>query len=357
MIELAPRADKALATIEEFAERAAQRSQHIQDGADFVDKTRQAIEASLKNLGELTKVGESLVEEGERTTASTAKAAAAIAETFEDAKGDLASIKKYVSESELRDEKHAKLFARAEALELSLQTREERLAMIEAQAAQTLEHIRDLLPAATTAGLASSFESRRQSLHRSLVLWQSGAILSIVLLLGLALYDYEKIIDPTLSLDHLGLVLLRRLPLIGPLLWLILYCSRQAATGKRVEEEYAFKASISRSFEGYKTQLLEMEDELPENAPVKQLCRDTLVILSTPPGRIYEKHRSDVTPLSELTDAAPRLVKLFAALKEASDVVKGMPSAPRPPVDGVENRLMLGFEVRKVGWASAHTVV
>lgn len=66
----------------------------------------------------------------------------------------------------------------------------------------------------------------------------------------------------------------------------------------RLEEDYAFKESISRSFEGYKKQMQEVD---PGSA-LPRLCENTISILSETPLRVYERKTSDETPANSLLD-------------------------------------------------------
>jgi hypothetical protein len=62
-----------------------------------------------------------------------------------------------------------------------------------------------------------------------------------------------------------------------------------------MEEEYAFKATISTSFEGYRRQMAEV-GELSERSPLALLCTGTIRTIGAPPGQVYEKQRMDPTP-------------------------------------------------------------
>jgi hypothetical protein len=54
-------------------------------------------------------------------------------------------------------------------------------------------------------------------------------------------------------------------------------------------------------------------------SPVMKLCADTLATVSSPPGRIYDKHALTISPSDELTDV----------LKSMSEAIKKMTgSAP-----------------------------
>jgi hypothetical protein len=63
-----------------------------------------------------------------------------------------------------------------------------------------------------------------------------------------------------------------------------------------MEEEYAFKAAISTSFEGYRRQMAEVASGLDPDSPLARLCTDTLRTIATPPALVYDKQRLDPSP-------------------------------------------------------------
>jgi len=102
---------------------------------------------------------------------------------------------------------------------------------------------------------------------------------------------------------------LHRLPFLIPLVWLAIHSARQSSFATRMEEEYAFKATISTSFEGYRRQMAELSRDLAPNSPLARLCADTLTTISTPPGLVYDKHRMDPTPGTAASDMVKPLVE------------------------------------------------
>jgi hypothetical protein len=190
-------------------------------------------------------------------------------------------------------------------------------ASLEKECANQLKAITELLPGATTAGLAHSFDARRQTFLRPHNVWQwlfVGSLVAIVLVaLTGFLQEYKMTSAPTY--DELFRLWLCRLPIVAALVWLALHASREAALAKRLEEDYGYKAAIAEAFLGFHKQMTEIGESATTNKPLAQLCEDTLTTIATPPGRIYDKHALTVKPTDELKEAAKAAAPVIEALK------------------------------------------
>lgn len=203
------------------------------------------------------------------------------------------------------------LAAQAEAVDTRISGYEARLAEFDQRAAAQLETITRLLPGATSAGLASAFDMRRQSFLKPGTRWQwlfVGSIASLVLLAVSGFWGLSKG-DEVPSYDEILSMWLVRLPIAAALIWLALHASRESALAKRLEEDYGFKAAMAASFQGFQEQMADIGETAGADSPLRKLCEDTLATIASPPGRIYEKHSLTATPASEMAktmrDAVP----------------------------------------------------
>ena len=139
---------------------------------------------------------------------------------------------------------------KAATVEKRIADYEARLADLEAQSIAQLKTITDLLPGATSAGLAHAFDDRRKTFFDPARRWQWVFVGSLVLLIGLALSGMWHVYDTNsvISYDELARLWLARLPVAGALVWLALHSSRESALAKRLEEDYGYKAAIASSF-------------------------------------------------------------------------------------------------------------
>ena len=78
-----------------------------------------------------------------------------------------------------------------------------------------------------------------------------------------------------------------------------------------MQEVYAFKETASRAFEGYKKQMLEIDEADPDetNALVTELSMRAMHILSKEPLKVFDRKATDETPFSALAERLPLLRK------------------------------------------------
>jgi hypothetical protein len=292
--------------VEQYAQVAATRSEHIEEGRLYVDKKRAEIDVILNTAQQSASSAESqhqasrtsaenlttLYVASQRVKADTDSNAKAVAYVLKDCKGHAATTKA--------------LADKAETTEKWIAEYEIRLAALEATANERLKKIDGLLPGAASTGLASAFNQRRAHFKWPQRVWQGVFVASLLALLVIAGLEFNLFSsgNGTLTWDRLGLSLLHRLPFVLPLVWLAIHSANKAALAQRVEEDYAFKETVSRLFEGYRREMAELEGKAAPNSALTRLCAGVLGVITNPPGRIYEKHPLDNTPLSALADSA-----------------------------------------------------
>jgi len=207
------------------------------------------------------------------------------------------------------------LAEKSDTIEKRIATYEDRIAELDKQCADQLKTITDLLPGATTAGLAHSFDERRKTFLKPQSRWQLlfiGSIVALILLTMSGLWHvYQGNTIP--SYDELIRLWLVRLPIAGALVWLALHASQESALAKRLEEDYGYKSAMAEAFLGFHKQMSEVGAAATSNPPLAKLCEDTLTTIASPPGRIYDKHKLIVVPTDGLKDVA----------KNAADAIGG----------------------------------
>lgn len=173
--------------------------------------------------------------------------------------------------------------------------------------------IEGLVPNATSAGLASAFRNQQQRFKKPQLYWLTAFIGTIILLMFIGArgyFDFSYTTNQINSWNAILQYLAIRLPLVAPLVWLAIYAGRHYTLALRVEEEYAFKEAVSTSFEGYKREMAGIsENGENTNPPLVTLCENVLRTLAQRPGRIYEGHQEDITPLSPLTKIIDKSVE------------------------------------------------
>lgn len=202
--------------------------------------------------------------------------------------------------------KITQLASQVETISSKTKTEENVLEILTKRARELKDAIEGLLPGATSAGLASAFRERKESFNIPKNIWGGTFVLSMIAFLLVAFFDPLTLEKVTLNFDNVLPYTLSRLPFVIPIIWLAIYAGRRHSQALRLEEDYAHKEALSKSFEGYKTQLLEIEkdQDLPKSTLL--LIERTLEALSLHPGRIYQGKHEDITPFHSLSSIFKR---------------------------------------------------
>ena len=108
--------------------------------------------------------------------------------------------------------------------------------------------IEGLLPGATSAGLASSYQDAQQE-KKAFPLW-IGFIVSLLVLMGGYFYSFVYNSPPT----DLSTIAIRAT--IGfPLIWIAWFCQRSISQMTRIREEYRHKEKVMRIYDGFSKQI------------------------------------------------------------------------------------------------------
>ena len=195
-----------------------------------------------------------------------------------------------------------------EDLRSTLAERQTSLEEREKQVEDLHQLVEGLLPGATSAGLASAFRERKESFQKPVENWSRLFLGALVGLFVIAIFnpfaqDFE-VLSGTNWLDYLG----GRIPIALPLIWLAIYSGRRHSQALRLEEEYAHKESLSKSFEGYKDQLLNIGTHGEGIGPTIDLINKALEALAVHPGRIYSGKHEDITPAGVVAEAVRQVV-------------------------------------------------
>jgi hypothetical protein len=290
----------------------AAKSEHIEGAQQHADKVRSSMDRALTAANQQAVEAEGIRARAQATT-DAIEALQAEARTSKEAADSAAE---EIVEARDAGNKAAEalkgLAEKARNVDAKLGEYETRLATLNTQCEQQLKNITDLLPGATSAGLAHAFDARRKTFLEPSRRWQwifVGSVLALVALAGTGLFLSQQA-----TYDDLLRLWLARLPVAGALIWLAIHSSRESALAKRLEEDYGYKATIAASFLGFNNQMSEIAESAGPDTPLARLCNDTLTTIGNPPGRIYDKHGLIVTPTDELKDA---VTKAAAAAKEA----------------------------------------
>ena len=154
----------------------------------------------------------------------------------------------------------------------------------------------------TSKGLAGAFDLRAIGLTRSMQLW----VLALVIALGLAAYlGGQRVsllsqnlasVDPKWGVIWLNFAL--SLLSVGAPLWFAWVATKQIGQRFRLSEDYAYKASIAKAYEGYRREAAKLDPEFSA-----RLFGSSLTRLEEAPLRLMEA-TSHGSPLHELLNSA-----------------------------------------------------
>lgn len=291
----------------------AEKSSHIEGGRQHVDQVRKDIDAVLTearlsaNGAEGQHQSCQKVLENINTLYTSAQTIKANTESI------MESVAKTQAQAELNASKTEGLAAIADTTKARIEEYEKRLNEFNTATEKQRQLIDDLLSGATNAGLASAYDKRGKSFKRPELVWQ-GVFMSSLIVITVIGYKFLEMSTgeaaKSATWGDLLRMLLHRLPFIAPLVWAAIHAVREGSMAKQMEEEYAFKSTTSMSFEGYRRQMAEAGKDATDNKALAQFLSDTIRIIASPPGKVYDKQRMDPTRGTAFAEVAAPIVKV-----------------------------------------------
>lgn len=192
-----------------------------------------------------------------------------------------------------------------------------------------LENCETAYSAATSKGLAAAFTERSNELSKSMWVWVVG----LVAALGAGGYFgsaqlhalSELLKAPNASASVVTLNLLLSVFSVGAPVWFAWLATKQIGQRFRLAEDYAFKASISRAYEGFRREASRFDKDMEAKLLTSALSR-----LDELPLRLVEP-TSHGSPWHEL--ASSEVVKQAVnAVPGFAEQVKGLAAAALPAI-------------------------
>lgn len=315
--EISSIASEAAATktkIVDAQEVIAKKSEHIEDARLHADKIRSQLDRLQTTVTQQATEADAQKTRAQSAADSATELLASIKTAKEATEKDVNAALEARKAAQEAAAVSKGLAARAETVDQQLKDYEKKLVDLQSLCADQLRTIEGLLPGATSAGLASAFDMRRQTFLSPQRLWQWAFVgsLGLLVVIGATGLWHISQMDTVPTYDELARLWLGRLPIVIALVWLALYSSRESALAKRLEEDYGYKSAIAACFEGFRKQMSELGKEADAQSPVGKLCADTLRTIAAPPGRIYDKHKLTISPTSELAETAKSVKEIVA---------------------------------------------
>jgi len=171
------------------------------------------------------------------------------------------------------------------------------------------EQIESLLPGATSAGLAKSYQLMKDSFEKPIKNWNQVFVGSIAVMfvatflsfleIGIVKdnvitwFAFAKMGDITSTMNSL----LFKLPLYAPLIWLAIFASKRRSENQRLQQEYAHKEAVAQSYISYKMQIDELDTE--DKELLEKLLNSSIDTVSHNASESLDKKHGDATPVQE----------------------------------------------------------
>lgn len=165
------------------------------------------------------------------------------------------------------------------------------------EAVQLVKRTEDAYSAATTMGLGAAFETRATSLANSMWVWVGGLLIALIAgsVIGwLRISLVEDLIKENASATSIWLnTFLSFLSIAAPV-WFAWIATKQIGQRFRLAEDYAFKASVAKAYEGYRREAASIDPSFAQ-----RLFSSALDRLEEAPLRFVE-HETHGSPWHEV---------------------------------------------------------
>lgn len=177
------------------------------------------------------------------------------------------------------------------------------------------EQIESLLPGATSAGLAAAYKELKDSFNKPIQNATVVFLASIVLMFFVAILSsfkiggdswFELYNSDTWESVLKGLV--HKTPIYVPIIWLAFVASKRRSEYQRLQQEYAHKEALAKSYDSYKKQLESLDDQ--DKSMQKELIRKAVDAIAYNASQTLDGHHGDRHPAQDLLGKVSDKIKL-----------------------------------------------
>lgn len=197
----------------------------------------------------------------------------------------------------------------------SIKTSKEQAEKLLEEAKNVLKQMQDKLTTSTGIGLAHAFSNRSKELRNTSWVWTGGFIVSLACTFYIAFHrfnDLKDLINQDTPISFAIIQIIISLISLSAPVWFAIISSKQIQKLFTLSEDYAYKASISASYEGYRQEAYDVDSEL-----VKKLLTTALTKVDEAPLRLVGKEQSS-SPFEELINQ-PQIKQLIEAFPETKE--------------------------------------
>ncbi|MDO3627654.1 hypothetical protein [Mucilaginibacter sp. BT774] len=283
--------------------KLASRLRSMQSAIDDLQPDKEKLERQIKLIEEATEAAESLPTDLQALKAARSQ----VADVSTDAAENIGKIQIHEAD--------------AGRIALSLKD-------LEAEAEKIVAQSQEVLRIATSTGLAAAFDERAERLDTSMWWWLVGLILALSGGVTIGVLRYQSLeaslAAPQLNWSIIWLQLLLSLFSVAAPVWLAWLATKQISQRFRLSEDYAFKSSVAKAYEGYRREAARIDTELEEKLFASALSR-----FDEAPLRLVETETHG-SPLHELVASDAFLAALKAVPSLAKELARVYGPSKRP---------------------------
>ncbi len=154
--------------------------------------------------------------------------------------------------------------------------------------------IEGLLPGATSTGLAKSYQEQRNKHQWPFWIWIGVFVLATGGMIWFSIYHF---VIPNNFQDAFNSIL-SKIPFFVPAIWLAIFASKQQSKSKRLQEEYAYKETLSKSYESYKREVSALPDSPTKHEMIEKLLQSMVDMMRYNPSEtLQSKSHNDSPPI------------------------------------------------------------
>lgn len=195
--------------------------------------------------------------------------------------------------------------AAALAAKIEIEKLQEELNGVSEEARKVLKQCENAYSAATSVGLAAAFSERSDNLSKSMWIWVVGLVLSLSTGGYFGSAQLQKLLELMAQKDisslSMSINFIMAILSIGAPVWFSWLATKQIGQRFKLSEDYAFKASVSRAYEGFRRETARFDKEMEA-----KLLSSALTRLDELPLRLVEAENHG-SPWHEL--ASSNIVK------------------------------------------------
>ncbi|MEA3587660.1 hypothetical protein J6I75_04785 [Pseudidiomarina sp. 1APP75-27a] len=172
--------------------------------------------------------------------------------------------------------------------------------------------INSLIPGATTTGLATAYHELKKEFNDPIEKYTKYFYLSIAAIVIIALFTvvqkvgwlYIEFIDLT-EISKITNNFVNRLPLYIPLVWLAMFSSKRRSEAQRLQQEYAHKEALAKSYQSFKMQIEQLQAQ--DDELMKKLLNAAIDALARNASDTLDNKHGDKTPIHDCLSQVSKL--------------------------------------------------